>query len=148
MDIHLGAMIDYEDSWFLNAIKNFYAGSGGGFVFNNNKVQRTNVIAANGATSGPDVYVFAGKDGGIDFTVPLRVGYEFKIYDSYGQPGYAIDIGYIHSFVFDEGLDGYDADPKIFKNQAVDQYRQIVIGFKYFFGNTVSYNKLIRRFEY
>lgn len=142
-DFQLGAGIDYEGSTFLGIIKNFYVGSGVGLVMNNNTVQRTNVIAANG----PLTYVFPGSDKSTNFIVPLRAGYEFKIFDSYNEPLWAIDIGYVHNFVFGEGLDGYDDPTGKFKNNATNQYRQIFIGFKYNFGPAVSYNKLIRHFN-
>jgi hypothetical protein len=144
VDIQLGSTIDYEGSWFLNVIKNFYLGSGVGFVINNNTVQRTNIIPANG----PLDYVFPGNDHSVNFAVPLRTGYEFKIWDEYNEPSMAITLGYTHNIVFGEGLDGYNDPPSKFKNNAINQYRQIVIGFKYYFGNVVSYNKLIRAFNY
>jgi hypothetical protein len=78
----------------------------------------------------------------------LRFGYEFKIYDSYNEPSMAIDLGYIHTVAFGEGLDGYDDPSSKFKNDALDQYRQISISFKYYFGKVTSYNKLIRPFGY
>jgi hypothetical protein len=48
--------------------------------------------------------------------------------------------------VFGEGLDGYDDPSNKFKNNATDQYSQIVIGVKFSLGNVTSYNKLIRSF--
>ena len=143
-DVQLGAVIDYENSWFLNAVKNFYLGSGIGLVRNNNTAQRTNVILANG----PLTYIFPGSDQSTNISIPLRVGYEFKIFDSYREPAWAIDIGYVHNIVFGEGLDGYDDPPSKFKNNATNQYRQFAIGFKYYFGNTVSYNKLVRTYGF
>ena len=78
---------------------------------------------------------------------PIRFGYEIKFYDVYYEPKMAIDLMYIHNFAYGEGLDGYNDPSDKFKNNSVDQYRQIVIGFKYFFGTVVSYNKLIRTFD-
>lgn len=135
-DIQLGALIDYGDGGFLNFAKGFYGGSGIGVIFNNNTVQRYSIY-------NPD-FRFQGSDQSTNISLPIRVGYEFKIYDDYDQPAYAINLGYIHSFVFGEGLDGYNANSQVFKNIASDQYRQITIGFKYFFGRTVSFNKLVR----
>ncbi len=139
-DVHLGAAIDYQGSWVLGVLKNFYVGTGFGLIYNDTKVQRTNTIAANG----PLTYVFPGKNSSVDPLIPMRVGYEFKIFDDYNEPSMAIDIGYAQNFAFGEGLDGYNDPQSKFKNNASDQYRQILIGFKYFFGNVVSYNKLIR----
>jgi hypothetical protein len=141
-DFQFGEIIDYSESDVLNALKNFYIGSGAGLVFNNNTDQRTNVIAANG----PLTYVFPGKNTSINIAVPLRFGYEFKIYNDYEEPYMAIDLAYVHNLVFGEGLDGYDDPESKFKNNASNQYRQIVIGVKFSFGNITSYNKLIRRF--
>ena len=151
-DFQLGEVIDYSQNDFLNIIKNFYFGTGFGVVFNNNTVQRTNLY--DGRTiggeitpnNGPATYVFPGTNSSINLTLPLRFGYEFKIYNDYSEPFMAIDLAYVHNMVFGEGLDGYDDPSNIFKNNATNQYRQIVIGVKFNFGNITSYNKLIRRF--
>jgi len=141
-DFQLGEVIDYSQSDILNVLKNFYFGSGVGFVFNNNTVQRTNIYPQNGSLS----YPFPGSDHSINMTVPLRFGYEFKVYNYYEEPYLAFDIGYVHNLVFGEGLDGYDDPSNKFKNNATNQYRQIQVGVKFFFGNITSFNKLIRRF--
>lgn len=146
-DFQLGSGIDYSTSSFRNIAKNFFVGSGVGFVLNNNTVQRTNVIAANGPTTGPDVYIFPGKDKSVNVFIPIRIGYEFKIYDDYNEPGMAIDIGYTHNLVFGEGLDGYNDPTAKFKNNATNQYSQIFVTFKYNFGRVVAFNKLIREFN-
>jgi hypothetical protein len=138
-DFQLGAGIDYSDSWFLNIIKNFYGGAGLGVISNSNKVQRYSIYLS--------TYRFPGVDNSTDLMLPIRLGYEFKIYDSYNEPGMAIDIGYIHTFAFGEGLDGYNDPSSKFKNNSLDQYRQLAIVFKYYFGRVVSYNKLITNFN-
>lgn len=143
-DFQLGEAIDYANNDFLNAVKGFYVGTGLGAVVNHNTVQRTNVIPANGRLD----YVFPGKDNSINLSIPLRFGYEFKIYNGYDEPAIALDIGYVHNLVFGEGLDGYDDPPSKFKNNATNQYRQIVIGVKFSFGNITAYNKLIREYQY
>jgi hypothetical protein len=144
VDVQLGSFIDYGNSGFSNFVKNFYAGTGVGILRNNNTVQRTNTIPE----LGPLYFVHAGKDKSTNISVPLRVGYEFKIFDSYNEPGWAIDIGYVHYFVFGEGLDGYDDPTSKYKNNAVNQYRQITLGFKYYFGTTVAYNKLVKHYAF
>jgi len=143
-DVQLGSFIDYGDDWFTGFVKNIYGGSGLGFVMNSNKVQRTNVILANGGLD----YTFPGKDKSINFSIPLRFGYEIKIFDSFDQPGWAINLEYTHYLVVGEGLDGYDDPNTKFKNNATNQYRQITLGFKYFFGTTVAYNKLVRHYGF
>ena len=141
-DFQLGEVIDYSQSGILNILKNFYFGSGGGIVFNSNTVQRTNVYPQNG----PLTYIFPGTNSSINIIVPLRFGYEFKLYNDFEEPYMAIDLGYVHNLVFGEGLDGYDDPSTKFKNNATNQYRQVVVGVKFMFGNVTSFNKLIRRF--
>ncbi|WP_431199345.1 hypothetical protein ACRQ5D_07535 [Mucilaginibacter sp. P25] len=143
-DLQLGEIIDYDNSGFLNVIKNFYGGAGIGAISNSMKdIQRTNLYLFNG----PDTYVFPGKSKSVNLMVPLRFGYEFKIYDDYDQVGYTITLGYQHSYTFGEGLDGYNDNTQKFKNNAPDQFAMFTIGFKYNFGNTVSYTKLVRNFR-
>jgi hypothetical protein len=144
-DYQLGAGIDYSNDWFLTIVKDFYLGTGFGFISNTNVVQRYSIYAP--PYPQPGYYKFPGNDNSVDFMVPLRFGYEFKIYDDYNEPSFAIDIGYVHNLVFGEGLDGYNDPQSKFKNNAIDQYRQITINFKYYFGNVTSYNKLIRDFR-
>ena len=133
-DIQLGQLINYRYSDFLDALRGFYIGSGVGYIDDNNKVQRT-------AISDPS-YVFPGTDHSIDLMVPLRFGYEFKFFDSFDLPAFRITISYEHNLVFGEGLDGYDDPSSRFKNNNIDQYRQISIGFKYDFGSRTSFTKL------
>jgi hypothetical protein len=137
MDVQLGEVISYERNAFLNIVKNFYAGTGVGGIYNNVNVNRTQ------AGSVP-TYTFPGKDSGVNFIVPLRFGYEFKFYNAYDQPNIRLDIGYQHNITFGEGLDGYDDPSTKFKNNAPDQYRQITIGIKVNFGGEGSYDKDIR----
>ncbi|AYL98498.1 hypothetical protein [Mucilaginibacter celer] len=145
-DMQMGEIIDYDNSFFLNAIKNFYIGTGIGAISNSmkgNDIQRTNLYLYNG----PNTYVFPGKNSSVNLMVPIRLGYEFKIYDDYDQVGYTITLGYQHAYTFGEGLDGYNDNSQKFKNNAPDQFAMFTLGFKYNFGNTVSYTKLVRNFR-
>lgn len=135
-DVQLGELLDYSDNTFNNLVKGFYLGSGGGLVFNNNKTNRYSLNNIG--------YRFPGEDKTINGAIPLRIGYEFKIYDYYGEPTLRLDIGYRHYLVFGEGLDGYADPQEKFKNNAVDQYAQFTLGLKYNFGRTVYYSKSIR----
>jgi hypothetical protein len=146
-DFQLGEVIDYSESYFNNVLKGLYFGSGGGIIFNSNTVQRTNVYdGTNGKPYfGPSTYVFPGSNSSVNLTVPLRFGYEFKIFNEYEEPFMTVNIGYVHSLVFGEGLDGYDDPSSKFKNNATNQYRQIVVGVKFNFGNVTSYTKVIRQ---
>lgn len=137
MDVQLGEVISYERNDFLNIVKNFYAGSGVGGIYNKVDVNRTQ------AGSNP-LYTFPGKDSGVNFIVPLRFGYEFKFYNAYDQPNIRLDIGYQHNLTFGEGIDGYNDPSTKFKNNALDQYRQITIGIKVNLGGEGSYDRDIK----
>lgn len=143
-DFGLGEVIDYSESDILNIVKNIYFGSGVGFVFNSNTVQRYSIYRP--APPNPDAYIFPGSNSSINIMIPLRLSYEIKIYNDFEEPYMSINFGYVHNLVFGEGLDGYDDPSNKFKNNATNQYRQIVVGVKFSFGNVTSYNKLIRRF--
>lgn len=137
MDVQLGEVISYERNTFLNIVKNFYAGSGVGGIYNKVDVNRTQQGSV-------PLYTFPGKDSGVNFIVPLRFGYEFKFYNAYDQPNIRLDIGYQHNLTFGEGLDGYNDPSTKFKNNALDQYRQITIGIKVNLGGEGSYDRDIR----
>ncbi|MDN5287530.1 MAG: outer membrane protein beta-barrel protein [Mucilaginibacter sp.] len=146
-DLQAGDIMDYSNSNFLNMLKNFYIGTGIGAI--NNKmadIQRTNLYPQNGPIG--TTIGFEGKDKSTNLLIPLRFGYEFKIFDSYDEPSYTITIGYQHNITFGEGLDGYNDNPDKFKNNAPDQYAQLTIGFKFSFGNSVSYTKQIRHSQF
>ncbi|QEM13826.1 hypothetical protein [Mucilaginibacter rubeus] len=147
-DMQMGEIIDYENSGFLNVVKNFYVGAGIGAIKNKMAfVQRSNPPGYENHGPVGDPEGFQGKDKSINLMIPLRLGYEFKIYDDYDQVGYTITLGVQHSYTFGEGLDGYNDNPQKYKNNAPDQFVQYSIGFKYNFGNTVSYTKLVRNFR-
>jgi hypothetical protein len=137
-DFQAGYLLEGSDA-SMDILKGFYMGTGVGLVKDNDKVQRTNVIPANGAVTGPNVYVFPGVDNAMSLMVPLRIGYEYKINDSFGAPFLRISISYEHNIVFGKGLDGYDDPASKFKNNVPDQYRQISFGIKYDFGGSGNY---------
>ncbi len=143
LDLQLGGVINYEDNFFANVVKHLYAGTGFGVISNSITAQRYSIYAP--PYPQPGYYQFPGSDSNIGFVIPLRFGYEIKIFDEYNEPAYGINIGYIHNVVLGEGLDGYNDPSAKFKNNSPDQYRQIVVGFRYYFGNVVAYNKEIRK---
>ncbi len=136
-DLQAGEYIDYRYSTFSNIIKNIYVGSGFGVVHNKMAfIQRTSL-------NNPG-YVFPGQDASTELMLPLRIGYEFKFFNFYEEPQVRLNIGYQMSWVYGEGLDGYNDPQKMFKNNYVDRYSLISIGIKYGFGTPVSYKKPIR----
>ncbi len=141
-DLQLGQVIDYYYSGFNEIIKNLYFGSGVGFVDDNVQRQPTNPFPESGYAKG--AYTFPGSAHSINLGIPLRVGYEFKFYNEYDEPYLRLDIDYTHTYVFGEGLDGYDDPSNKFKNQNPDQYRYIAITVKYDFGLIRAFTKRIR----
>lgn len=136
-DLQAGEIIDYDNSLFLDALKNFYAGTGIGAI--RNKMILIERVKPDGSG-----YVFPGKDKSINLLVPFRFGYEFKIYNNYGEPQIRLNLGYQMNVTFGEGLDGYNDPPSKFKNNALDMYSQMSVGIKFGFGNLTSYHKPIR----
>lgn len=137
-DIQVGEILNYGDNFFLNVLKNCYIGTGLALMSNTMTfVQRDDPYNKG--------YVFPGKDNSLAFVVPLRAGYEIKFFNEFDEPVWCLDLGYRHNISFGEGMDGYDDPNNKFKNNALDQYRQITVGIKYNFGNRIAYNKNIRR---
>jgi hypothetical protein len=136
LDVQLGELINYQGNTFLNIAKNFYGGIGFGGIMNDVNTNRYSLL--------DPTYRFPGVDKSINLIVPLRFGYEFKFYNDYDQPNIRLDIGYQHNLTFGEGIDGYDDPSTHFKNNALDQYRQITVGIKVNFGGQDSYDKEIK----
>lgn len=136
-DLQLGEITEYEGNFLMQRLKNLYMGLGIGAIFNNITSVRRN------AANVPD-YVFPGKDHSVNALIPIRLGYEFKIFDYNDEPFMSLNFTYTHNLTFAEGLDGYDDPSSKFKNNAQDMFRTITVGIKVNFGNSVSYIKSIR----
>lgn len=136
-DLQLGEIIDYDRNFFNNIFKGLYFGLGLGVTHNN-------ITSIRRFAKDDPTYRFPGNNSTFDALVPVRFGYEIKIFNSDDEPVAALDLGYIHNLTFSEGMDGY-ADPSSkFKNNAQDMFSQITVGIKVNFGSPVSYNKAIR----
>lgn len=135
-DLQLGEIIDYETGFFSNLFKGLYFGLGIGVTHNN-------VTGRRFAKDDPN-YRYPGNNSTFNAIVPIRFGYEIKIFNYDEEPMMALDFGYIHNLTFSEGLDGYNDPSRKFKNNAQDMFRQITIGVKVNFGSPVSYIKSIK----
>jgi hypothetical protein len=128
--LQAGELIDYSQSGVANAFKNLYVSSGIGFVVNHMKeINRFSVVI-------PDYYT-DGEDNSNQLLIPLRLGYEFKLYNKYNEPGFKIDIGYQYNFILGDGLDGYTA------GKQKDSYAQFGIGIKFAIGGVATYRKQV-----
>jgi hypothetical protein len=82
-------------------------------------------------------YTPAGDNNAQTPFLPVRIGYEFKLYNQYSQPSVKIDIGYQYNFMFGDNLDGYTSAGNN------DAYAQFTIGVKFAIGGVTSYRKQI-----
>lgn len=124
--LFLGALVDYERSAFLNAIKGGYFGLGAGLVRN-----WQSTIARKQKNTG---YVFPGKNASTDLLLPVNLGINFYFPDRQGIPRFAINLNYQGNVTLGEGLDGYDDSPVKFDNGNPDIYNFYTIGLRYHFG--------------
>jgi hypothetical protein len=128
--VQAGEVIDYSRSQFANVFKNLYVGTGIGIVYDNiTNINRYSLYY-------PGFYT-PGENSANEVFLPLRVGYELKLYNSYNQPSFKIDLGWQYNFVFGDELDGFKAGSKN------DAYSQYTIGIKFALGGVTSYRKQI-----
>jgi hypothetical protein len=127
--VQAGELIDYSQSAFANAFKNFYLSSGIGFVVNSVSTNRYSYRLA-------DFYT-PGLDHSTELFIPARIGYEFKIFNDLGEPSVKIDLAYQYNSVLGDNLDGFDT------GHSKDFYSEIVLGVKFAIGGVTSYRKQI-----
>lgn len=125
-----GEILDYSDNGLANAMKNLYAGIGVGLIFD--KISSINRYS----TQVPGYYT-PGKNKAQETFIPARLGYEFKIFNSYQRPDVKIDLGYQYNFILGDELDGFHA------GKLKDSYSQFTIGVKFSLGGVTSYRKQI-----
>lgn len=109
----LGLLNNKPASNLLKAARNLYAGLGIGAIAN--KV--TEVIENN------DPYN-QGKTNSINLFIPLRLGYEIKIKNSFNENRYKIDFGYQYNYTLGDDIDGYKS------GKSNDSFSQIFLGLK------------------
>jgi len=133
-DVQFGEFLDYENgNWIVQAMKNFYVGTGIGIIYNNiSSIRRYNADTT---------YVYGGADHSNNIVIPMRVGYKVKLYNAYDEPSVELELGYQRNMVFGYGLDGY-SDP-IFTTRNYEVFEGIQVGVKFNFGNVTSYRKQI-----
>ena len=126
-----GEVLDYSDSKFNNVLKNLYLSTGVGFVVNHiTSINRYSILIPG--------YYTPGTNNSNEILIPARVGYEFKVFNQYGQPSFKIDLGYQYNFIMGDNLDGFEVGNKH------DAYSQITLGFKFAIGSEItSYRKQI-----
>jgi hypothetical protein len=128
--VQLGEVIDYSQSAVANAAKNLYLSTGIGIVVNN-------LVNVNRYSIQLPGYYTPGTNTSNEVLIPVRIGYEFKVFNNYSQPALKIDLGYQYNFILGDDLDGYQVGAKN------DAYSQFTIGLKFAIGQVTSYRKQI-----
>ncbi len=130
LQLQAGELMDYSKSEVANAFKNLYLSTGFGLIYSKiNSINRYSMQV-------PGFYT-PGVDKAQEAFLPLRIGYELKIFNAYHEPNVKIDVGYQYNYVFGDDLDGFKV------GHLNDGYGQFVIGAKISVGGTNSYRKQI-----
>lgn len=130
--VQAGEFMDYSTSRIKNALKNLYVSTGVGYMVNKmTYINRESIIS-------PGAFYTDGLNNSNSIIIPARIGYEFKIFNSYNQPLVKIDLGYQMNFSMDDNLDGFTAGLQ------KDKFSQITLGVKFSIGSINSYKKQIR----
>lgn len=130
--VQAGELINYEDNFLFNALKNVYVSGGVGIIYNNmSTINRTSLYI-------PD-FTATGRNTSSEVFIPMKVGYEFKIFNSYDEPAMKVDLGYQYNYMLGDQLDGIKAGTR------KDMYMQFVLGVKFAIGGFTSYRKAITR---
>ncbi len=137
-DVQLGEFINYNDDFsaipiltkILNGAKNIYIGTGAGVIFNKmDYINRQDYIDPN--------IVLTGLDKSNELIIPVRIGYEYKIYNGYDEPKIRLNIGYQANYAIGDNMDGFKM------GQSNDWFSQITFGIKVGIGGVTSYRKPI-----
>jgi hypothetical protein len=127
--LQLGEIMDYADKQIPNAFKNLYISTGVGYIVNNVTANRYSIKI-------PGFYT-PGDNHSTEIYIPLRIGYEFKMFNAYNEPSVKIDLAYQYNLVLGDDLDGFIA------GTSNDKFSQISLGVKFAIGAVTSYRKQI-----
>ena len=131
--VAIGQFFNYERNNFLNAIKGLYFGVGLGAIQNNMKY----IVRYKPNTEAqypPLGYKFPGDDKSTNILMPVNLGMNFYFKDGNDQLRYIFNVNYQGNLTFGEGLDGYNDQMAVFRNEAPDIYSFLSVGIKYNFG--------------
>jgi hypothetical protein len=128
--LQAGEFIDYSQSALANAFKNLYISTGIGAIFNN-------LVDVNRYSIKVPGFYTPGVNQSTNLFLPLRIGYEFKVFNQYDEPTLKIDFAYQYNYVFGDDIDGYRVGSQ------GDKFLQWSLGFKFAIGGVTSNNKQI-----
>ncbi|MFF5381824.1 hypothetical protein [Pedobacter suwonensis] len=139
LKLMLGELVNYRQQGFLYHIRGMYLGIGLGAINNN----ISNISRYPPQTSGSDIQPYGGEDKSTNLLLPINLGFNYYIKDSYGYMRYVININAQSNLTFGEGLDGYNESRLKLNNSYPDMYNSITVGFRYMFGSVRSYHKTL-----
>lgn len=137
-DVQLGEFINYNDDFsaipiltkILNGAKNIYIGTGAGVIFNKmDYINRQDFLDPN--------IILGGLDKSNELIIPVRIGYEYKIYNAYDEPQIRINLGYQINYAIGDNMDGFKM------GLHNDSFSQLTLGIKVGIGGVTSYRKPI-----
>ena len=129
--LQLGELIDYSHNPFANFMKNGYISTGVGYIID--QITFINRNINKGKSVAP------GLNDSNEIFIPIRLGYEVKIFNQYDQPSFKIDLAYQYYMIFGDNLDGYAV------GKSNDILSQITVGVKFAIGGSInSYRKQIQ----
>ncbi len=131
-DMQAGELIDYEHNALLNGLKNLYAGVGLGVL--SNKITYIQTVIPVGQSN---LTTYPYLPSSVNVLLPIRFGYDFKIFNGYERPQYRVDLAYNFNTAFGKGLDGYTT------LSTIKFYGYLSLGVKISFGNVLTYRKPI-----
>lgn len=131
VQLQAGEIIDYSQSPVANGFKNLYLSTGIGYLINH-VVEKTD-----DKRIPPDKTLPGDNNSQVPF-IPIRIGYEFKIFNEYNEPSFKIDLGYQYNYLLNDNLDGYDTG-----KSHHDTFSQFTIGVKFAIGGVTSYRKQV-----
>lgn len=129
VQLQAGELIDYSKSQVANGFKGFYVSTGIGYLVNHVKRGGDNTLPAGIQAPGDN-------NSQIPY-IPIRIGYEIKLFNQYNEPSIKIDLGYQYNKILDDNLDGYKT------GRYNDAFTQFSLGVKVAIGRVTSYRKQI-----
>jgi len=139
LKLMLGELVNYRQGGLLYNMRGIYVGFGLGAINNN----ISNIARYPPQASGSDRQPYGGEDKSTNLLLPINLGFNYYIKDSYGYMRYVINVNAQSNFTFGEGLDGYNESRLSANNTYPDMYNSITVGFRYMFGNVRSYHKTL-----
>jgi len=139
--LQMGEILDYSRSRFINFFKNLYVSSGVGVIYTSAKDfdVTTDENLDDTDPSIPITYVEVNASNkSSSIFIPLKTGYELKLFNSYNEPWAKIDLGYQYNVVMSHTFDGLSL------NSGNNNWSQFVVGVKFALGGITSYRKSIR----